>query len=214
MRRVSFLLGLVILAVIWGGPLLASYRNSFASHMLAHMGVVAIAAPLLAVGMSGSRFNLLARSSISTPIVASVVELFVVWLWHAPAMRALAEGSVLVTVMEQSSFLTAGLFLWLSCVAYRTFEDTAARSGVGALGLLLTSVHMTLLGVLLSLAPRPLYGFDEVTCFGITLSAQGDQQAGGVIMLAVGAAVYLIGGLVLLGRILSEPDAMQRAREP
>ncbi|NGN45067.1 cytochrome c oxidase assembly protein [Mesorhizobium sp. CGMCC 1.15528] len=214
MRRVSFLLGLTVLVMVWGGPLLDLYRNSFASHMLAHMGVVAIAAPLLAIVVSGSRFDLLARSSISTPIVASVVELFVVWLWHAPAMRALAERSVLVTVMEQSSFLAAGLFLWLSCIGYRTSEDTAARSGVGALGLLLTSVHMTLLGVLLSLAPRPLYGLDEVTCFGVTLSAQGDQHAGGVIMLAVGAVVYLIGGLVLLGRILSEPNAMQQAREP
>jgi putative membrane protein len=209
----SFLLGLMILAMIWGGPLLASYRNSFASHMLAHMGVVAIAAPLLAVGISGSRFDFSARSSFAMPIVASVIELFVVWFWHAPTTRILAESSVLTTAAEQGSFLAAGLFLWLSCIGHRT-SDSAARSGVGAFGLLLTSVHMTLLGVLLALAPRPLYGFDEVTCFGIILSAQGDQQAGGVIMLAVGAAVYLIGGLVLLGNILSEPDAMQRAREP
>ncbi len=214
MKRMSFLLGLAILAIIWGGPLLDSYRTSFAAHMLAHMGVVAIVAPLLAIGVSGSRFDFSARSSVAMPIIASVIELFVVWFWHAPTMRILAESSVLITVAEQGSFLAAGLFLWLLCIGHQA-SDSAARSGAGALGLLLTSVHMTLLGVLLALAPRPLYGEGEITCFGVTLSAQGDQQAGGVIMLTIGAAVYLIGGLALLGRILSEPASeMHRPRDP
>lgn len=213
MKRMSFLLGLIVLAILWCGPLLGAYRDSFASHMLAHMGVVAIAAPLLAIGITGSRFDLFSRSSVSVPVIASVVELFVVWLWHAPAMRALAERSLLITGAEQASFLIAGLFLWLSCLGHDR-SDIAARSGAGAFGLLLTSVHMTLLGVLLALAPRPLYGFDDVTCLGITMSAQGDQQTGGVIMLAVGATVYLIGGVFLLGRLLSEHQPVRRTRQP
>ena len=53
----------------------------------------------------------------------------------------------------------------------------------------MTSIHMTLLGALLSLAPRPLYGEGDVTC-------------GGILMLIVGAAVYLAGGIVLVARLL------------
>ena len=46
MRRLLLLAGLCVLAVVWGGPLLAAWRGSFSAHMVAHMGVVAVAAPL------------------------------------------------------------------------------------------------------------------------------------------------------------------------
>ena len=52
MRRACLALGLAMLALVWLGPLLGAYRESFAAHMLAHMGVVAIAAPLLALSFS------------------------------------------------------------------------------------------------------------------------------------------------------------------
>jgi cytochrome c oxidase assembly factor CtaG len=58
-------------------------------------------------------------------------------------------------------------------------------------------MHMTLLGALLSLSPCPLYGAGEVTCFGAVLDAGQDQQVGGVVMLLVGAVVYLAGGISL-----------------
>ena len=54
MRRAFLFLGLLTLALIWLGPLLSVWRESFAAHMLAHMGVVAIAAPLIAIGLSSS----------------------------------------------------------------------------------------------------------------------------------------------------------------
>ena len=59
---------------------------------------------------------------------------------------------------------------------------------------------------LLALSPRPLYGDGFVTCFGTTLSAGEDQQVGGVVMLMVGAAVYLAGGVTLLARTLNAPS--------
>ena len=62
---------------------------------------------------------------------------------------------------------------------------------------------MTLLGALLALASRPLYGTGDVTCFGLVLGATEDQALGGVIMLMIGAAAYLVGGVLLLGRLLS-----------
>lgn len=219
MSRACLALGLALLALVWLGPLLGAYRESFAAHMLAHMGVVAIAAPLLAIGISfapragglaralrgggtkaGEKLRKVEETAAlrSLPILASLVELVVVWLWHAPSMRALAESSTVATSVEQAGFLAAGLFLWTACLA----DD---RSGRGAFGLLLTSVHMTLLGALLALAPRPLYGSGDVTCFGVTLTAGQDQQVGGVLMLLIGAAVYLAGGVALLARMLNDP---------
>ena len=77
------------------------------------------------------------------------------------------------------------------------------RTGAGVLGLLLTSMHMTLLGALLALTPRPLYahadGFSRLTPLE-------DQHLGGAIMLLVGGASYLIGGLWLTVRLVRGAD--------
>jgi putative membrane protein len=206
MRRAALILGLLMLALIWAGPPLSAWRGSFAAHMLAHMGVVAIAAPLIAIGLAPSigrklPFAALAAAPLlSLALIASLVELIVVWGWHAPAARLWAERSVFATILEQASFLLAGLFLWLTAIGPR---GTPAQDAAGAFALLLTSVHMTLLGALLSLAPRPLYGLGDVTCFGIMLGAGEDQALGGVIMLMIGAAVYLTGGVFLLARLLA-----------
>jgi putative membrane protein len=196
------LAGLLVLALVWLGPLLGSWRESLAAGMVAHMGVVAVAAPLIALGLPvACRFG--PSMPAALPVVASLLELFAVWGWHAPAMRAAAEASMPVTVAEQVSFLLVGVLLWSTSFA-APGERMHAASGAAAL--LLTSIHMTLLGALLALSPRPLYGAGDVTCFGILLDAGQDQQLGGVVMLAVGSVVYLAGGLLLVSELLGGAD--------
>lgn len=197
MRRPALVAGTLALAVAWSLPL--ALETSFTAHMMTHMGVVAISAPLMGLAIAGSRFDPSEGVPVLfSPIVASLLDLVVVWMWHVPSLRRLADTRVLPAVVEQASFLAAGLVLWVACLGGRGGE----RDGAGAFGLLLTSVHMTLLGALLSLAPRSLYGSGPVTCFGVSLSAAQDQQIGGVVMLLLGAAVYLAGGVALLARLL------------
>ncbi|WP_099867644.1 cytochrome c oxidase assembly protein [Pararhizobium haloflavum] len=201
MNRPALIAGLLALAIAWSLPL--AQETSFTSHMLTHMGVVAIAAPLIGLGLAGTRLDLSDRvPMLFSPVVASVIDLVVVWAWHVPALRNLADTSAPAAIVEQATFLAAGLLLWLACLGGQTAGDRTARDGAGAFGLLLTSVHMTLLGALLALAPRALYGSGEVTCFGVTLTAETDQQLGGTVMLLLGAAVYLAGGVALLARVV------------
>lgn len=198
MRRAALISGLTFLVLAWIAMGLARTGHSFAIHMLVHMAVVAIAAPLIAVGVSGTRFDPVSGWTGLTPIVASLVEMLIVWFWHMPFMRGLVERSIAAGMLEQLSFLVGGIVLWLACIGGA--RQPARLAGI--IGLLFTSIHMTLLGVLLALAPRPLYASADVSCFGISLSATSDQQIGGVIMLLVGAASYLAGGLTLLYRLL------------
>jgi Cytochrome c oxidase caa3 assembly factor (Caa3_CtaG) len=54
MRRTLFVLGMLALACAWFGPLPKLAQQAFFAHMTMHMTVVAIAAPLLALGIAGS----------------------------------------------------------------------------------------------------------------------------------------------------------------
>lgn len=210
MRRVALTAGLAVLAAIWLGPLLAAWRGSFAAGMVAHMGVVAVASPLIAIGLPDrwrpEHWWAGAAMPAVLPVLASLLELIAVWGWHAPAMREIAEGSLAGTVAEQATFLAVGILLWSTSFASPAGPGPGQRihAAAGAGALLLTSIHMTLLGALLALSPRPLYGEGEVTCFGIVLDAGQDQQLGGVIMLLVGAVVYLAGGVTLASRLVGE----------
>lgn len=206
MKNVARILGFVLLAVL-GAILLASFGSgSFTAHMVVHMGIVAIAAPLVAYGLRGTRLDTPSGMPLFTPMRASLIELAVVWFWHLPALRAIADARLAVSLIEQASFLGAGVLFWHSC--FRPNEGRLA----GTVGLLFTSMHMTLLGVLLALAPRPLYGEGDVTCFGLSLSAAADQQIGGVVMLMVGAIAYLVGGLLVLAGVLQDSGTLPAER--
>jgi putative membrane protein len=198
---IALFLALTLLAQSWDG-------GSLAVHMIVHMTTVAIAAPWLAVAISDTRFDPLMHFPWFGPVFASVVELLVVWFWHVPASRRLVETRPDAMVLERASFLLAGILLWAAC--FRPSESGAARLA-GIVGLLFTSIHMTLLGVLLTLAPRALYGAGNVTCLGLTLSREIDQQFGGVVILMVGAAAYLFGAVILLASIL-KPTSSEGGR--
>ncbi|KQV41615.1 cytochrome c oxidase assembly protein [Rhizobium sp. Root1204] len=197
----ALLLALVLLALSWSS-------GSLVAHMIVHMTTVTIAAPFLAVAIRATRFDPTPHLGRSGPILASLIELVVVWVWHVPAMRKLAETGADAMIAEQASFLLAGILLWAACFR---LQAEGPRRLAGIVGLLFTSIHMTLLGVLLTLAPRPLYGAGDVICLGIMLSREADQQLGGVIMLMVGAAAYLLGAVILLADIL-KPTSSEHCR--
>jgi putative membrane protein len=166
--------------------------------MAVHMAVVAVAAPLLAAGVAGGRLDPVRRwPAAFPPVPASVLELLVVWGWHAPALHHLARHAPAWFAVEQATFLVSGLLVWLSSLGGA--RRGGNRTGAGVLSLLLTSMHMTLLGALLALPPRALYAH---AARGARLSPLDDQHLGGVIMLVVGGVSYLAGGLWLAAGIL------------
>jgi putative membrane protein len=89
--------------------------------------------------------------------------------------------------------LLTGLAMWLSAFGGDP-AGASSRRAAGIIGLLLTSMHMTLLGALLALAPRPLFHHEETSS---GLAPLDDQHLGGAIMLLVGGISYLAGGLWL-----------------
>jgi putative membrane protein len=198
MRRAFFTAGIVTLSVVWLGPLPQLAQASFFAHMTMHMGVVAVAAPFLALGLGRTRFDPVRFAPLLfAPIVASMIELLVVWAWHAPVLHHFARHTTAGIFLEQSMFLFCGLLLWLSAFGGDGPQQNSRR-GTGVIALLLTSMHMTLLGALLALSPRPVYhDANEMQA-----EALADQHLGGSVMLIVGGVSYLAGGLALAVSLL------------
>jgi putative membrane protein len=204
-RHFYLSLGLATLGAAWLGPLPQLARQAFYAHMLMHMAVVAVAAPLLALAIGGGRYDPAERAPrLFAPVQASIVELVIVWAWHAPALHHAARHYTWVFITEQAMFFIAGFFLWASALGGDS-PNFGRRSAAGLVGLLLTAMHMTLLGALLALAPRPLYAHLNEHGGGLArLAPLDDQHLGGAIMLLVGGISYLFGGLGLTVRLLRD----------
>jgi putative membrane protein len=157
--------------------------------MLRHMILVALAPPLLVLAWPAS-------TRAAPPVLAAAAaEFVVVWAWHLPALHGLACRLPAGFAAEQALFLAAGWAVWAGALR----QEAPPLAGAG--GLLLTSMHMSMLGALLTLAPTDLYA-----------SACGhppdlaDQQTGALLMLGIGTPVYLLGGLLLAARALARHD--------
>ena len=203
----SLAIGIAVLGAAWLGPLPALASHSFAVHMTMHIAVVAVAAPLLAFGIAGSIADPVRMApALAAPIPASMIELIVVWAWHVPALHEAARLQTWALVLEQGCFAVAGLWLWIASIGGE-HEQRRLRAGSGILALLFTSMHMTLLGALFAIADRPLF-------HAANASSVADQQLGGVIMLLVGGASYLLGGLCLMGAALRSSSGASSKRRP
>jgi putative membrane protein len=192
--------GILILAVLWLGPLPAMSRRAFSPHMILHLGIMGVVAPLLGLGLLRLGLRLVRTGDVAFwAMFASGLEMLVVWGWHAPVPHEAAARRDLVFVLQQASFVVAGTAVWLT-----TFSGASrAALAVGVLAMLITSIHMTMLGVLLSLAPDLLYAPD--VCMGaFGFDRLDDQRLGGALMAIGGGLPYLAGGLVLASRLISD----------
>ena len=83
---------LVLMAAWLGAP--ALLLPPFSAHMTMHMGVVAVAAPLVAFGLAGTRRDPAIRwPRLFSVVPASLAELVLVWGWHTPALHLAARQS-------------------------------------------------------------------------------------------------------------------------
>lgn len=134
---------------------------------------------------------------------ATLVQVALLWAWHAPPALAAAMQSDALHAAMQVSLFVAALWFWSAVLSERAARWRAILS------LLVTGKLFCLLGVLLVFAPRALYpGMSGGTAFGPML---GDQQLAGLLMLVACPATYLVAGVVLAARWLTH---IERAGHP
>lgn len=188
-----------LLAVLFVSPLCALTSALFSARVAHHVILIAFAAPMLVASMP-QRWRMLNFNRIAAlGVLAAVVHMALLWLWHAPAPYAAALADTGLFWVMELSLLVSAMLLWTSVLA--------PSSKLGAtLGVLLgTVVQMGLLGAVITFARVSLYAPHIAVTEPWGLSALQDQQLAGLIMWVPASLPYLIAALALLGR------RMQRA---
>jgi len=195
-----------VLALLWSSLILPLGHTSFSAHMLLHLGLILVAAPLLAVPIA---------QRLPTPttmgeaaewyLLAAALETVTVSGWHVPALHDATGYFTAMFVVEQASFLASGVALWTALFTARTRISAIFAALVAAL----TFSHMSMFGLLLALVPHLIY--DPDLCRGWAgFGGLDDQHLGGALMAAGGLA-FLGVAVVFLARAIHTAEDRERS---
>ena len=200
------------------------------AHMLQHVLLVLVAAPLLAVAaplptlLRGlppvvARALVPARHGplgtvargLAHPAIAWIVHVATLWGWHASAAYDAALAVPAVHAAEQVSFVLTGVLLWRSLVGPHRVRTS---DGVGVLAVFGLALQSVLLAALLTFAEGAWYDGYTTTTAAWGLTPLGDQQLAGAIMWIPAGALHVGVGLALFVTWLHSGDASTSVRRP
>ncbi len=197
-QRTSFLAGWVLLALALVSPLCRLAATTASGHMVQHIVLVALAPPLLVLGLPARPW----RRYIPGPLAASLLYSAVIWLLHAPRIYEAALLQPFLHLTLLGLLVAAGLAFWSALLTAPSAGHTGPMA-FAAMG------HTTLLGALLALAPAPWYPLFTGGPEAWGLSPLEDQQLAGLIMWVPMAGVYLLAALARLAKLLAAPASRQ-----
>jgi cytochrome c oxidase assembly factor CtaG len=235
-RTALFLLGLVVLLAALASPIDAYASVSFAVHMVQHMLLTVVAAPLLMLGapvrpllrglpawVRGRVVRPLARARtmrtfahlLRHPLVAAALYVGGLYAWHVPNLYDAALVDARVHLIEHAWFFFSALIFWSVVIDPEPFRATLGYGARLPYLLVLGAAQNTVLGGILSFSSRLLYtayaGVSDTTV--VAMDRVTDQRVGGAIMWVVGDFVFLAAASVAFFFWLAEEEEMQQRRE-
>ena len=212
-------LGVIFVALLSPLDALSAELSSF--HMIQHMLLTILAAPLIVLGSPtfmlawglpecrqgwGRSFFTFAFRLPQEPILWQppfVWALFAgtLWAWHHPVLYQAALRDPLVHDAQHLSFFVVACLFWRLCL-----DPLGGRRLCPAVALpylFATSLHAAALGVFLALSPRAWYDdyATRTSAWGFTLLQ--DQQLAGLIMWMPACLIYPAVAAILFGSWLA-----------
>jgi putative membrane protein len=211
-------LSLVVLALLSPlEPLADDYLLT--AHMVQHLLLTLVIPPLLLYGLpvwlyssfraSGTPWHIWRR--VTHPTVAFVVFFLPFSLSHMPMFYDLTLRSTPVHVAEHLVFIGTAFLLWWSLLAPGSAYGQLSP-GLQMIYIFAATIPGQIVGALITLADRPLYQEYANASRVWGMSAQVDQQIGGLIMWVGTGAVYLVAMAVVFFRWASNEDDAERRR--
>jgi putative membrane protein len=216
-QMVAFVSGVAVVVFALGSPLDAYASALLSVHMVQHLLLTLVAAPLILLGrpLSLARRSAAGRRTIprllrsriahalTHPVVAWALYAGVLWATHfTPVYQAALENDLL-HAMEHVAYLGAALLFWLPVLGT---EPSPWRLPYPArlLYLFLAGPVGAFLGLAINQAGRPLYPHYATLARAWGPTPLADQQAAGLLM-------WIAGGLGMLVAILLVAAAWARS---
>ncbi len=232
-RADAYLAGVAVLVLALVSPIDAIGETLFSAHMVQHMLLMVVAAPLLVLGRPEiallwalpqphrKRIATLPRRSrplrigwkaLSHPLSVLALHVGTLWLWHVPTLYQAALANSLLHGLEHAMYLgTAMLFWWALLRAGRMGRWPGY--GAGILYVFGAALQSGALGALLLFARAPWYPAHApgAELWGIDLLV--DQQLAGTLMWVPAGLVYTAAILLLFVAWLRRADRTVARRE-
>jgi putative membrane protein len=229
-RLAAFMSGLSLFWIVVGSPLSALDHESLTIHMINHLVLMALVAPLLLAGAPGPLLleglpvragrglhDLLLRNLpvqrlgrlLQNPVFCWLVATATVIGWHLPTVFQLAMHSHWWHAVEYASFMLAGLLFWLPVLQPVSSAGEWPRWST-PLYLFLATLPCDILSAFLVFCGRVVYPSYLSSRRLFNLSALQDQQCAGALMWVGVTFAYLLPAMVITIRILSPQGAHSR----
>lgn len=232
-QALAFGAGLAVLVIALISPLDALADELSSAHMVQHMMLMNLAAPLLVLGAPGLALlwslplrwrNVFGRCYqpkapwqsawylLWQPLLLWSLYAAALWIWHLPVLYQAALRHELFHDFQHLTFLLTAALFW------RVLLDPVSRfrlsRGVAVIYLFTTSLHATVLGVFMALAPTVWYSDYEGRTEAWSLSPLQDQQLAGLIMWMPACLIYAVVAAVVFTLWLEEPPRRFQPRYP
>lgn len=208
-------------------PLDGLAHERFSAHMVQHLLLLLIAAPLtlaadpfpvlvwaLPVRARVALQPLFARRGLGRRWLVRLTDMRVawllfagiVWLWHLPALYDLALGLAPVHGLEHTTLFAVALLYWWPLLHPAPRVRGAAPPGAAVVYVVLAGFQSAALGLGLTLAPTVLYA-----SYAPTAGALDDQAWGGILMWTVSSVVDMAVVMAVVWRFLRASESARAA---
>jgi putative membrane protein len=220
-QRASFIAGAVVLFVALGPPL-DDWADHYllTAHMVQHLLLILLAAPLLLYGTPAWMLEPLTRNRVTNaigywltrPIVAYAIANAVFVIWHVPLFYESALRSQPVHVFEHMTMLGAAILAWWPTLGPLPQWPQLALP-LHSLYYFAMTIPGSAIGAFITFAAPGLYApYDTAPrIFGIDLAT--DQHLAGLLMWVVVSAIYLLLITISFFRWAAREEAADRAEQ-
>ena len=216
---VYFLLAIGSLIIALDSPIHEISEQLFWVHMTQHEILMLVSAPLLVLSRPLVPFlralprtlrehvaNLgrwrpfkAAWTGLSAPLSAWLLSATALWAWHLPWLFDQTLSNDWVHAAQHITFLSTAMLFW-----WPVLEPRRLNYGTALVYVFTTALQTSVLGAMLTFAPRPCYVAYLTTAPQWHLSPLEDQQLGGLIMWIPAGTLLTAIGLALLIKWVAE----------
>ena len=227
-RQAAFAGGILAVAVAVLTPLEAAAAALASAHMVQHVLLVLVAAPLIAWSAPGAALvrglpasvrrwqpgvrrtlgiDAGALRALRSPVGRWLAYVAVLWIWHSALLYSVAVEHEAAHALEHLLFLAAAWGIWAVIVGPARHR---VPNGAGLLLVFGLALQTVFLSALLTFTTEPWYDSYADTAARWGLSPLADQQLAGVIMWVPAGLIHVCVAIGLLASWLHETEASDK----